>query len=176
MGSPRGVSGTSRNLPRPGSLGGDRASRMARPVTAPGAQGTNQRNQVIATGATAGTFTLRVRARSAQLDVTTAAINWNDSLAAVVSKLDTALSPGSRVSGVSGGPLPAATVVEFTGDLGSQDVTLSVNSNSLTGGTPVVSTTQAASAGAVGVRDAARRFGYPGTKGSLMARPRGLGR
>jgi hypothetical protein len=84
--SPVPRSNDPRNYPRPGAVGGDRASAMARPALATAVPGTNQRSQVVATGATSGTFTLHVQGRSGDLDLTTAAINWNDSQAALPAK------------------------------------------------------------------------------------------
>jgi hypothetical protein len=176
MAAPRGVSGTTRNYPRIGALGGDRGSPMARPAPSQGTPPVNEQVSIVATGATAGTFTLRAVARSGQIDVTTAAINFNDSLATLVSKLDTALGVPGRVTGVSGGPLPAACVVEFGLALGGTDVTVTVANNSLTGGTPVATISRAPTPGVVPMADPARRLGFQSrSQSSGMARPKGLG-
>jgi acetylornithine/succinyldiaminopimelate/putrescine aminotransferase len=166
------VNGSSRNYPRPGSLGGDRASAMARPAIATAVPGTSQRNQVIATGATSGTFARRIQGRGGDIDVTTAAINFNDSLATLVSKVDAALPADEVVTGISGGPLPAASVFEFTSE---EAYTVTVVNNALVGGTPVVSTTQAAT-GYVKAMASGTPRGFRGTRSSAMARPRGFGR
>jgi hypothetical protein len=159
-------------MPRPGSLGGDPASPMARPTMGQPLPATSQRTQVVATGATAGTFTLRIQGRGNTLDVTTAAINWNDSLAQLVAKIDAVLNPlGLDSIGVSGGPLPAASVVEFSG--GESFTVTAGNQGTMVGGTAVVSQTQAAT----GFVLPAGPTRTPGNnKPSAMARPRLLGR
>jgi hypothetical protein len=170
--SPVPRSNDPRNYPRPGAVGGDRASAMARPALATAVPGTNQRSQVVATGATSGTFTLHVQGRSGDLDLTTAAINWNDSQAALVAKLNGVLTAvGLSASGVSGGPLPAATMVEFAG---GETMTLTVTNNTLVGGTAVVSTTQAAT-GYVAAMPAKNGRGFRGSSPSAMAHPKPLG-
>jgi hypothetical protein len=167
------VNGSARNYPRLGAVGGDRASAMARPAIAVATPGTKQRNQIVATGATSGTFGLRLQGRGNNLDVTAAGINFNDPLATVVSKLNTALNPvGVNVVGVSGGPLPAAVVVEI--DSG-ESFTLSAVNNTLVGGSPVITLTQTATGGVHQVQSKGGR-GFAGSTSSAMARPRGFGR
>jgi hypothetical protein len=166
------VSGSVRNYPRPGAFGGDPASAMARPALSTAVPGTSQRNQVVATGATSGTFALNIVGRGGDINVTTGAINFNDSLATVVSKVDAALPVDENVTGISGGPLPAAVVFEFTAE---EAYTVTVVNNTLVGGTPVVSTVQAAT-GYVKAMPAKVDRTFRGVKQSSMARPNGLGR
>jgi hypothetical protein len=170
--SPSLVSGDKRSAFTPGSLGGDPASHMARPMINAAIPGTNQRSSVSAGAATAGTFTLRVQGRGNSLDVMTAAINFNDSLAALVSKINAALNPlGLTATGVSGGPLPAASVVEIGG---AETYTVTAtNVTGLTGGTMTITTPQAAS-GAVQRIGPARA--PVNTRSSAMARPKAPGR
>jgi hypothetical protein len=161
-----------RGYPAPGALGGDPASAMARPALGTAVPATNQRTQVVATGATSGTFALRVQGRGGTLDVTTATINWNDSLATIVARLAAVLNPvGLDVTGVSGGPLPAATVVEFAG---GETLTVTVTGSTLVGGAAAISTAQAA-LGYVSAMGAPGRT-FAGTRSSAMARPKPLGR
>lgn len=169
--SPSRVIGDGRAMPRPGSLGGDPGSKMARPTTGQPIPATNQRTSVSAGAATAGTFQLRLVGRGGTLDLTTAAVNWNDSLATLVAKLNAVLNGvGLSATGVSGGPLPAASVVEFPG--GESLAVTAVNVAGLTGGTMTISNTQAAT-GSVLPAGPARR---PGVAPSSMAQPKPLGR
>jgi hypothetical protein len=175
MGAPRGVNGTSRNFPRPGTLGRDPGSPMARPAVSQGTPPTNERVQIVATGATSGTFQVRVVARSGNIDVTSAAINWNDTLAQAVAKVDAALGGLGRVTGVSGGPLPAAILLDFGGDLGGTDITATITGSTLVGGTAAATTTQTATPGVIPVVES-RNGGFLNSRSSAMARPRGFGR
>jgi hypothetical protein len=162
-----------RGYPRPGALGGDPASAMARPALGTAVPATNQRTQVVATGATSGTFALRVQGRGGTLDVTTTAINWNDSLATIVARLAAVLNPvGLDVTGVSGGPLPAASVVEFAG---GETLTISTTNSTLVGGSAAITTPQAAT-GYVAAMPAKVARTFAGQRASAMAQPRPLGR
>jgi hypothetical protein len=144
---------------------------MARPTIGAPIPAANQRTQVVATGATAGKFNLRVQGRGGTLDVTTGDIQFNDTANTVRDRLDAVLNPlGIDVTTVSGGPLPAAVVVEF---VGGEAFTVTVTGSTLVNGTAVVSTPQAAT-GAVFPVGPYRTAG-PNMKSSSMARPRPLG-
>jgi hypothetical protein len=160
-----------RNLPRPGSLGGDPASAMARPQIATTVPALKQRNSINATGATAGAFALRIQGRGGLFDVTTAAINFNDALATVVSKLNAVLPSGVQALGISGGPLPASMTIELDG---GESFTMSAVNNTLTGGTPAVAVVQTATGHTVGLPSKSK--GFANVAGSAMARPKGFGR
>jgi hypothetical protein len=104
----------------------------------------NEVQSVIATGASAGTFTLTFDGE------TTAAIAYNANAAAVQSALEALsnINPGDVT--VAGGPLPGtATTITFGGQYANTDVPqMTADSGSLTGGTAVVSTTTPGAAGA----------------------------
>ena len=89
---------------------------------------------LIATGATAGTFTVTYKG------VTSATINWNDSAATIQTKLQAMSSIGSGNALCSGGPLPSSAVtIQFAAALATDKSVLTIGTNSLTGGTPVLS-------------------------------------
>jgi hypothetical protein len=91
---------------------------------------------LIATGASAGTFTLTFDGE------TTAAIAWNANAAAVQSALEalSSVNPGDITA--AGGPLPGTAVtLTFGGQYGGTNVpAITGNSGSLTGGTATITT------------------------------------
>lgn len=102
------------------------------------AGGVNAVQSLVATGATAGSFTETYAGQ-------TATVPWNATAAQVVTLLTALSTVGANGCTATGGPLPATpVVVTFTGLLGLQVLALpTVNNAGLTGGTAVVTTTTA---------------------------------
>lgn len=100
--------------------------------------GTTEIQSVIATGATAGTFTLTFGTE------TTAAIAFGAVAADVQTALEALANIGVGNVTVTGGPLPdTAVAVEFVGTLaGADQAQMTADSTNLVGGTAVVTTTQ----------------------------------
>lgn len=107
--------------------------------------GINEVQSLVATGATAGTFTLGFNGQ------TTTALQWNDSAANVQAALRALNNIGAPDVVCTGGPLPTTPVViTFGGALASTDVPTLVASQTLTTAQPVVTVTTPGSAGASG--------------------------
>lgn len=104
----------------------------------------NEVQSIIATGASAGTFTLTFDGE------TTAAIAYNANAAAVQAALEALsnINPGDVT--VAGGPLPGtATTITFGGQYANTNVpTITADSSGLTGGTVAVTTPTPGAAGA----------------------------
>lgn len=111
---------------------------------------------LVATGATAGTFTLSFDGE------TTAAIAWDATAAAVGAALLllSNVNPGDITA--SGGPLPTTPVVlTFGGQYTGENVpAITGNSGSLTGGTATITTTTAGASGGTGGSEVAKGLLY----------------
>ncbi len=90
---------------------------------------------LVATGATAGTFTLSYKG------VATANINWNDTAATVQTRLTALTTVGASNALVTGGPLPGTQLlITFAAALAHDGTQVAVGTNALTGGTPTLAT------------------------------------
>ncbi len=90
---------------------------------------------LIASGATAGTFTLSYKGAA------TANINWNDSAATVQTRLQALTTVGAGNALVTGGPLPGAQLlITFAAALAHDATQVIVGTNALVGGTPTLAT------------------------------------
>jgi hypothetical protein len=97
--------------------------------------GTNEK-QTISHNGTGGSFTVTVMAS------TSGSIVWNATAAQVKTALEAASGVGAGNLIVTGGPLPAAVTVEFTGARGEANVAAMVTAvNSLTPATPTITYT-----------------------------------
>lgn len=100
----------------------------------------NARYTITTTGSSGGTFTLTVTNPSSGATETTAAINHNANAAAVASALAALTFIDASDLTVTGGALPTATVVNFTGTLAGEDITMT-GTSSLNAGTLAVTET-----------------------------------
>ncbi len=90
---------------------------------------------LIASGATAGTFTLSYKG------VATANITWNDTAATVQTRLQALTTVGAGNALVTGGPLPGAQLlITFAAALAHDATQVIVGTNALVGGTPTLAT------------------------------------
>lgn len=100
------------------------------------AAGTPEVNSLIATGATAGNFQIRVNGQ------TTGNIPWNATAAVVSTALKALSNVDENDVVVTGGPLPTtAVVITWADALAGQDMDVTVQNGTLTGGNAVITTT-----------------------------------
>jgi len=124
--------------------------------------GTDEVQTIVATGATAGTFTATfVHGTTA----TSAAIPYTATAAQVQTALAAMSNVGAGNVQVSAGPLPTTAVsIHFTSTLGHANVSQLTTTDTLTGGTTTVATSTAGAAGTPGTWAAYSSTGAVGTQ------------